>query len=159
EADFRFDLVRYRENVEPIAFAKGESMVRADARESFRGIVANWWQLIRAQRNLTLLTTGIGEVNGIVPLLVAAPAYFTGALTLGGVAQTRIAYAQVSGALAWVVNAYQEIARWRAHIDRLTSLDESMQRTEEELAAAHRVQVGSGPARDIRIRDLRLERS
>ena len=55
----------------------GEGMVRAGALDRFRAIVGNWWSLIRAQRNLSLLTTGIGEVNGIVPLLVAAPAFLT----------------------------------------------------------------------------------
>jgi putative ATP-binding cassette transporter len=157
EADFRFDLVRFRENVEPVAFARGEGMVRAGALGRFRAIVGNWLSLIRAQRNLTLLTTGIGEVNGVVPLLVAAPAFFTGELTLGGVAQTRIAYGQVSGALSWVVNAYQEIARWRASIERLTSFTEAMQSTEVEICEAHRIQVAEVREREIRLRDLRLE--
>src|SRR5690606_12271010 len=83
EADFRFDLVRFRENVEPIALSRGTEMVRRRAADRFREVVANYWRLIRAQRNLNLLTTGIGEVNGIVPLVVAAPAYFAGELTLG----------------------------------------------------------------------------
>ena len=46
-------------------------------------MISNWWQLIVAQRNLTLLTAGIGQANGIVPLLVAAPAFFAGRMTLG----------------------------------------------------------------------------
>jgi vitamin B12/bleomycin/antimicrobial peptide transport system ATP-binding/permease protein len=79
--------------------------------DRFRNVIANWWQLIRAQRNLSLLTTGIGQANGLVPPLVAAPAYIAGHLTLGSVAQIRFAYGQVSGAFNWFVYAYQEIAR------------------------------------------------
>ena len=88
-------------------------------------VVENWWQLIRAQRNLTSHDDGIGQANGLVPLLVAAPAYIAGHLTLGSVAQIRFAYGQVSGALVWFVNAYQEIARWRASIERLATFARS----------------------------------
>ena len=119
EADFRFGLVRFRENADAIALAGGEGFEERSAIERFQRIVGNWWDLIRAQRRLTLLTTGIGQLNGVVPLLVAAPGYFLGSLTLGRVAQAGIAYGQVSGALSWFVNAYQEIAAWRASIERL----------------------------------------
>lgn len=157
EADFRFGLVRFRENVEGVAFAQGEEWVRRNALGQFRRIVENWWKLIGAQRNLTLLTTGTGEVNGVIPLLVAAPAYFAGQLTLGGVTQTRIAYGQVSGALSWVVSAYQEIARWRASVERLSSFAEVMQRTADEVEAAHRIRIERGPTHDLEIEDLRVE--
>lgn len=157
EADFRFDLVRFRENVEPVALSRGTDMVRRRAVDRFRGVVQNWWRLIRAQRNLNLLTTGSGEVNGIVPLLISAPAYFAGQLTLGGVTQTRIAYGQVSGALSWVVNAYQEIARWRASVERLASFAEVMDRTAAELREEHRIQVGEGAVPNLEIENLRIE--
>ncbi len=126
EADFRFGLVRFRENAEEIGLAGGETFEEASAVERFRRVAGNWWQLIRAQRNLTLLTTGIGQLNGAVPLLVAAPGYFLGHLTLGRVAQAGIAYGQVSGALAWFVNAYQEIALWRASIERLLTFTDAL---------------------------------
>jgi vitamin B12/bleomycin/antimicrobial peptide transport system ATP-binding/permease protein len=157
EADFRFGLVRFRENVEPVAFAKGEDWVRQSAIGHFRRIVENWWKLIGAQRNLTILTTGTGEVNGVIPLLVAAPAYFAGQLTLGGVTQTRIAYGQVSGALAWAVSAYQEIARWRASIERLSSFSEVMQRTTDEVQSAHRIRIERGAKPDLELDRVLVE--
>ena len=119
EADFRYGLVRFRDNVEAVALSRGESLERLGSVLRFRKVAENWWQLIRAQRNLMLTTTGIGQVNGLVPLLAAAPAYIAGHLSLGSLAQIRFAYGQVSGALVWFVNAYQEIARWRASIERL----------------------------------------
>jgi len=140
EADFRFNLVRFRENADAIGLAGGEAFEERNAVERFQRIVGNWWELIRAQRNLTLLTTGIGQLNGAVPLLVAAPGYFLGNLTLGRVAQAGIAYGQVSGALAWFVNAYQEIAAWRASVERLITftdaLDASRARRSDGLCVA-----------------------
>ncbi len=156
EADFRYGLVHFRDNVEAVALSRGEAVERLGSLLRFRSVIENWWQLIRAQRNLTLLTTGIGQTNGLVPLLVAAPAYIAGLVTLGSVAQIRFAYGQVSGALTWFVSAYQEIARWRASIERLASLSEIMDTTAKDLERAGvRVVPTQGPG--LRLTDLQLE--
>ena len=156
EADFRYGLVRFRDNVEAIALSRGESLERLGSLIRFHNVIENWWQLIRAQRNLTLLTTGIGQANGLVPLLLAAPAYIAGNLTLGGVAQVRFAYGQVSGALTWMVNAYQEIARWRANIERLDSLSEVIDETRTDLERAH-LRVTPTETTALRLSDVRIE--
>jgi putative ATP-binding cassette transporter len=78
----------------------------------------------------------IGQANNVVPVLVAAPAYFAGAITLGTIVQIRIAYGQVSSALGWFVFAYQEIARWRANVARLSSLSEMMDDTARRFASS-----------------------
>jgi putative ATP-binding cassette transporter len=158
EADFRYKLVRFRENVEPIALAAGEAAERRLALQRFGNVVSNWWQLIRAQRNLAMLTTGIGQANSLVPLLVAAPAYFGGHMTLGAVIQTRIAYGEVSGALTWFVNAYQEIARWRANVERLVTLQEEIDLVRDEIRSAPgiRVQVAADGA--LRLEHVQLRR-
>jgi putative ATP-binding cassette transporter len=158
EADFRFSLARFRENVEPVALARGEAGERRNALERFQYVVSNWWDLIRAQRNLTLLTTGIGQGNSLVPLLVAAPGFFAGKLTLGSVMQTRIAYDQVSGALTWFVNAYQEIALWRASIERLITLLDEIETTRAELAQTERVHVDRAEDGELRLEHVRLTR-
>lgn len=158
EADFRYKLVRFRENVEPIALAAGEVAELRLAMQRFGNVVSNWWELIRAQRNLAMLTTGIGQANSLVPLLVAAPAYFSGHMTLGAVIQTRIAYGEVSGALTWFVNAYQEIARWRANVERLVTLQEEIDLVRTEVASAAGVQVQTVPDGALRLEHLRLAR-
>jgi putative ATP-binding cassette transporter len=134
EADFRYGLTRFRDNADAVAVSHGTGVERRSALKRFRSVLRNWWQLIRAQRNLTLLTGGIGQANSVVPVLVAAPAYFGGLITLGAIAQIRIAYGQVSGALAWFVFAYQEIARWRANVERLITMSDVMDTTERQLA-------------------------
>ena len=133
EADFRYGLVRFRDNAEAVALARGAPFEQKGALARFRSVVANWWQLIAAQRNLSLLTT-IGQVNGVVPLLIAAPAYFAGWITLGSVIETRVAYGQVSGALAWFVYAYQEIAQWRASVERLSRFADVVDAAEADLS-------------------------
>jgi putative ATP-binding cassette transporter len=156
EADFRFGLVRYRENAESIGLAGGEDFEERSAIARFGRIVANWWDLIRAQRRLTLLTTGIGQLNGVVPLLVSAPGYFMGMLTLGRVAQVGIAYGQVSGSLAWFVNAYQEIAQWRASIERLITFTDALDASRERHSAAANLCVEASERDAVELQDLEL---
>lgn len=156
EADFRYGLVRFRDRVETVALSRGEAVERLGLLDRFSHVVGNWWQLIRAQRNLMLLTQGIGQTNGLVPLLVAAPAYLAGHLTLGSVAQVRFAYGQVSGALTWFVNAYQEIARWRASIERLASFADVMDTTSEEIERGG-IQVVPVESPALRIADLHIQ--
>jgi putative ATP-binding cassette transporter len=141
EADFRFSLMRFRDKVEAIVFSRGETHERVGAVARFERVIENWWQLIRAQRNLTLTTGAVGNLNNAVPLLVAAPGFFAGWLTLGQIAQARIAYGEVSGSLNWFVNAYQEIAAWRASIQRLLSLAEVFDATRSELAREGHVRI------------------
>ena len=156
EADFRYGLVRFRDNLEAVALSRGENLERLGLLVRFQHIMANWRRLIGAQRNLNFLTTAVGQANGIVPLLVAAPAYIGGHLTLGGIAQIRFAYGQVSSSLAWLVFAYQEIARWRANLERLASFAEMMDATDSELEHAG-VRVVPSDDAVLRVEDLRLD--
>lgn len=156
EADFRFSLARFRENVEAVALAYGEPGERRNAIRRFQSVVGNWWKLIRAQRNLSFATTAIGQANSIVPLVVAAPGFFLGHLTLGSVMQTRIAYDNVSGALTWFVNAYQEIARWRANIERLLTLLDEIDRACDEQQSSQRVRIAHAEHDDLRLVDLQI---
>lgn len=113
-------------------------------------------QLIRAELELGILTASLGRLNSLVPLLVAAPSYLAGLVTLGLIVQTRVAYDQVSGALSWFVSAYREIARWRANIERLAAFADAMDATAEDLARAG-VRIASADPGAIRLVDVRLE--
>jgi vitamin B12/bleomycin/antimicrobial peptide transport system ATP-binding/permease protein len=155
EADFRYGLVRFRDNVESVALARGENVEHKSALGRFQKVIYNWWALIVAQRNLTLLTSGIGQANSVVPLLVAAPAFFAGRMTLGQVTQTQIAYGQVSGALSWFVDAYQEIAAWRANIERLATFAEKLDESRGQLAHAG-IKVIEKPDPAVHLRKLAL---
>jgi len=156
EADFRYGLMRFRDNVDTAVFSRGDGVERIGSLARFKSVVDNFWQLIRAQRNLNLLTTGIAQANEIVPLLLAVPFYLARLISLGTIAQTRIAYGQVAAGLAWFVNAYQEIARWRANIERLSAFAEMMDATQRELAGAG-IRLEPSPDQALRLRDLDVE--
>lgn len=156
EADFRYGLIRFRENAEAIILSRGEAAERATSTGAFTRVVDNWHRLIAAQRNLNLFTGAIGQANSIVPLVVAAPAYFAGHLTLGSLLQMRVAYGQVTGALSWFVNAYQEIAQWRASIERLASFADAMDASRADCRKATAIQVTPTPEPVFRIHDLDL---
>src|ERR1051326_1532244 len=78
EADFRYGLMRFRDNVEVVTLSRGEALERRSALARFQNVIQNWWQLIAAQRRLTVFTGLVGQASGIVPLLVAAPGFFAG---------------------------------------------------------------------------------
>ena len=156
EADFRHGLMRFRDNTKRVALVRGEPVERREALARFQRVVDNWWQLLAAQRTLAVLTTGIGQVNTMVPLAVAVPAYFAGLITLGSIVQIRIAYTQVSSALTWFVYAYQEIARWRANVERLSTLSEAIDATEHDVAAA-KIRVVPVDTDTLRLENLRIE--
>src|SRR5262249_54236683 len=124
EADFRYGLMRFRDNVEVVTLSRGEALERRGALARFAHVIRNWRELIAAQRRVSVFTGLVGQASGVVPLLVAAPGVFAGLITLGTVVQIRFAYGQVSGALSWFVYAYQEIARWRANVERLSTFAE-----------------------------------
>jgi putative ATP-binding cassette transporter len=155
EADFRFSLMRFRENVEAVAFSRGELRERQGALARFQRVMENWWRLIRAQLALTLTTGAIGQLNNGVPLLIAAPGYFLGELTLGSIAQTRVAYGHVSSALIWFVNAYQEIAQWRASIERILIFRDVIETTRAEVGRASLRRFENG---ELCLTDLHLSR-
>jgi putative ATP-binding cassette transporter len=156
EADFRYGLVHFRDNAATISLTRGERVEQREALIRFRHVIANFWQLVRAQRNLTLLTGGIGQANALVPVLIAAPAYFARLISLGSIVQIRIAYGQISGALSWFVFAYQEIARWRANVERLATMSEHLDATDRQLSEPG-IRVVPVEADVLRLVGLRIE--
>jgi putative ATP-binding cassette transporter len=156
EADFRYGLMYFRDNVEVVTLSRGEALERRGALGRFQNVIRNWWQLIAAQRRLTVFTGLVGQANGVVPLLVAAPGFFAGLISLGTIAQIRFAYGQVAGALSWFVYAYQEIARWRANVERLSTFTEVMDATARDLERSN-VRVVPVDAPALRLVDLKLE--
>jgi putative ATP-binding cassette transporter len=121
EANFRFALVRFRENTESIAIYGGEADEMRGLRRRFLDVFNNWWEIMRRQKKLTWFQSGYGQVAILFPYVVAAPRYFSGGIQLGGLMQTASAFGQVQDALSWFVSAYVQLAEWKATVDRLTS--------------------------------------
>lgn len=126
EADFRFSLVRLRENSESIAFYKGEPQEQARFIDRFTHVVDNFWQIMKRQKTLTWITSGYQQLAIIFPFVVAAPRFFAKEIALGGLMQTASAFGRVQGALSYFVEAYTSIATWQATTDRLLGFSHTM---------------------------------
>jgi vitamin B12/bleomycin/antimicrobial peptide transport system ATP-binding/permease protein len=119
EADFRFSLVRLRENAESVAFYGGESRELGVFHGRFAQVVLNWWDIIRRRKKLTWFTTGYQQVAVVFPFIVAAPRYFAKEIQLGGLMQISSAFGQVQDSLSFIVTSYTEIAEYQAVVQRL----------------------------------------
>jgi putative ATP-binding cassette transporter len=126
EADFRFSLVRLRENAEEVTLLAGEPAEKERLSDRFGWVIRNWYDIMRRRKKLTFLTAGYSQVALIFPFLVVSPIYFFGALTLGGLMQIVSAFGQVQSALSFFVTAYTSIADWKAVLNRLSGFEASM---------------------------------
>jgi putative ATP-binding cassette transporter len=135
EADFRFGLVRFRENTEGVALYHGEADELRTFRERFGGIVGNWWGIMRQQKRLTWFTSGYQQAAVIFPFMVVAPRYFRGQIQLGGLMQTAAAFGQVQDALSFIVSSYTDIATWRSIVERLVGFRHALDRANIQTAA------------------------
>jgi len=144
EADFRFGLVRFRENAEGVALYRGEADELRSFRDRFREVVGNWWAIMRRQKRLTWFTAGYSQAAVIFPFVVAAPRYFRGEIPLGGLMQTASAFGQVQDSLSFIISAYTDIAQWRSVMQRLAGFERALARVRAE-AAGDGLRRGPGP--------------
>lgn len=126
-ADFRYRMVRTRENAESIALYGGEPQERSKLREAFGKIYDTWWQYMKLYKRLTWLTVFYAQVASIFPVVMQAPRYFSGEIAFGVLTQTAGAFAQVQGSLSWFIDSFDTLAEWKAVVDRLTSFGETME--------------------------------
>ena len=123
EADFRFNLVRVRENSEQIALLQGESAERQRLSERFGRVVDNWYAIMRRTKRLTAFTSSYSQAAVIFPYILVAPAYFADKIQLGGMMQTASAFSSVQQALSFFVSTYRTLAEWRAVVARLDGFE------------------------------------
>ena len=123
EADFRFNLVRVRENSEQIALLNGERAETDRLLDRFSRVVDNWLMIMSRTKKLTFFTAGYSQASVIFPYIVVSPAYFAGKMQLGGLMQTASAFNSVQTSLSFFINVYRTMAEWRAVIQRLSGFD------------------------------------
>ena len=132
EADFRFSLVRLRENSEGVALYHGEQEELGGLRQRFAAVIGNWWQLMRKRKQLNWFTSFYAQLAIIFPYIVVAPRFFSGDIQLGVIFQTASAFGQVQGALSWFINVYVDFSTWKATVDRLIGFRASIERVRAE---------------------------
>ena len=123
EADFRFSLVRVRENSEQIALLQGEQAERQRLSERFGRVVGNWYAIMSRTKRLTAFTQSYSQAAVVFPMILVAPAYFASKIQLGAVLQTAEAFGSVQSALSFFVSTYRTLAEWRAVVARLDGFE------------------------------------
>ncbi|AZE76661.1 ABC transporter ATP-binding protein/permease [Pseudomonas synxantha] len=135
EADLRFSMVRVRENAESIALYNGEPNERQRLSTRFGKVWHNFWDIMKVSKRLTFFTAGYSQIAIIFPFIVAAPRYFAGKIELGELMQINSAFGNVQDNFSWFINAYSELATWRATSDRLLSFQQAMSDNEQRAPA------------------------
>jgi putative ATP-binding cassette transporter len=157
EADFRFNLVRVRENSEQIALLGGEPSEETRLHGSFARVAANWLAIMKRTKRLTFLTAGYAQASTVFPFIVGAPAYFAGAIQLGGLMQTASAFGSVQNALSFFINVYRGLAEWRSVIERLDGFDRSVAAARAIAVTPPAIAVTATDTRAITFKDLAVQ--
>lgn len=152
QADFRFSMVRLRENSESVALYKGEPRERDHFLSRFSSLFSNFWQIMRRTRRLNWWVSGYGQAAVIFPILVSLPAYFAKAIQIGGIQQIASAFGQVQGALSFIVNSYTGLASFHAVVDRLRFFEQSMNKIRTIHETNYKIERADGPR--LRVADL-----
>jgi putative ATP-binding cassette transporter len=126
EADFRFNLVRVRENGEQIALLAGEPAERERLLERFAAVIGNWFRIMTQTKRVMFFRVGYEQISVVFPFVVVSPAYFAGKMALGGLMQTASAFSSVQTALSFFVSNYRDIAEWRSVVARLSGFESAI---------------------------------
>jgi putative ATP-binding cassette transporter len=156
EADFRFALVRLRENAEGVALYRGEAPERRTLLARLERVRENWWGLMQYTKRLNALTIGYSQVAVVFPYFVVGPRYFSGAISLGGLTQVASAFGQVQGSLSWFVTTYASLANWKASVDRLLTFHRALESATAEQLRGGGIEVLRDGERAVRAEDLDL---
>ncbi len=153
EAEFRFGLIRLRENAETVAFYRGEAREEGLLGQRWGRVVDNFRDIIRSERRLSWFTHAYGQAGVVIPFLLASPQYFAGDMTFGRLMQTVAAFAAVQTCLNFFIASYPRIAEWKATTDRLTVFRDDL----DAVRAAAAGPLSVTPGTKLAVRDLHLD--
>lgn len=161
EAQFRAEMTRLRENAESIALIKGDADERESVGESYGRVVAAWLKVIRQQGVIAIVLNTNGALFPIVPLLLIAPKYLSGEITLGAVMQVVAAFSAVQAALIWFVDNFVRLAEWFASVTRVDELAEALEAVDVGTIMEGETQITLGESEDgaVHIADLSVAHS
>jgi vitamin B12/bleomycin/antimicrobial peptide transport system ATP-binding/permease protein len=154
EADFRFNLVRVRENSEQIALLRGEPAERERLSERFSRVIANWYGIMSRTKRLTAFTQSYGQAAVVIPFALVSPAYFANKIQLGALTQTAEAFGKVQDALSFFVSVYRTMAEWRAVVARLDGFEGSIRSAEKLAVDPASIRSVATPKREIALPQL-----
>jgi putative ATP-binding cassette transporter len=154
EADFRFNLVRVRENSEQIALLEGEPAERDRLLMRFGNVVTNWLAIMSRQKKLTFFTASYNQAAVVLPFIMGSPAYFANLMQLGGLMQIANAFGRMQEALSVFIAVYRNIAEWSAVIERLNGFDQSVAAARAVAVTPPVIDLAAGETAAVSIKDL-----
>lgn len=157
EADFRFNLVRVRENSEQIALLQGEAAERERLLARFGHVVENWLGIMSRTKKITAFTASYSQASVIFPYILVAPAYFANKMQLGGMMQTASAFGSVQGALSFFISTYRTLAEWQAVVARLDGFEAGIGAAKALAVSPQSIHVVAAPSTGISLDELLLQ--
>lgn len=154
EGDFRFALMRLRDNAESIAMMGGEQSERRILARIYETVVQRWLRIVQQHGRLTWITNSIGPMTPIVPLLFAAPKYLQNELSLGEVTQLAAAFAHVQMAISWVVDNFNRIAEWYASARRVMDMVDACAGIDRHHEGVRGIAITPSPSEGLVLEDL-----
>jgi len=156
EADYRYNLTRVRENGESIALLGGEEEERAGLNRSFIEVLRKWRAMCTQHMRTTVVSQGSAIIAPVLPIILCAPKFLDGAMSLGEVMQAASAFTIVQSAFAWLVDNYPRLAEWTAGARRIASLMVSVDalETAETGEGINRIKHGETDDAAIRMKEL-----
>lgn len=158
EADFRFNLVRVRENSEQIALLRGETAENSRLSDRFGHVIHNFMQLMSRQKKIIFVQTSHSQAAVIFPYIIVSPAYFSSNMPLGTLTQTASAFGSVQESLSFFVTVYRTMAEWAAIIERLSGFNRSLDNATAMHAASTIAVTPDTAATTVRIDALSVAR-
>jgi putative ATP-binding cassette transporter len=159
EADYRFGLVRVREHAQPIALLHAEGEERRHLFSLLKGVRAGWYGQTKALSIVTVFSSGYSVLCAAFPLLISAPRYIAGTISLGILMQTAQAFQQTVAALSWPVDNLGQAAEWKASVERVLGLKDAVERVNRDVEEGERriLVEHSSNARSMRLQGLAID--
>jgi putative ATP-binding cassette transporter len=160
EANYRFGLVKARASSLAIALIHGETHEKKHFQALFQDIIEAYNQQTRAWTHILLFTSGYTVLSTAVPVLVSAPRYILGTITLGALMQSAQSFQHVASALSWPVDNMAIVAQWRASVERVLSLIQALDDLEDEIVRPdpHRIVLVKTDKPTLRFDNLCISR-
>lgn len=156
EATFRFAAIDLRSHAEDVALYRGEHHQQSILKTLFYGALDNWYAIILRQKKLLWFTGSYNQTAVVLPLLAALPNYFNKVFQLGGLMQSIRAFSSVQDSLSFLVNAYTQIALWRAIAQRLTTFLNHLDDVEAKAQQADKIKTRTHAANTIMAKELTI---
>lgn len=156
EANFRFAAVDLRSHAEHVALYNGETHQKNILDQLFDRVLNNWYAIILRQKLLLWFTAGYNQISVVLPLLAVIPNYFNKVFKLGGLMQAIRAFTQIQEALSFFVNAYPQIAQWRAVVQRLLTFLNHISEVENHAVTENKFVYKTQAANSIRVKNLSI---